>query len=131
MNSEPLLPHPIRARIPAIGSDMETPFREMVVHARLFDRSGPWQWFILEMDGDDECFGIVLSRAGAVAGRFTLSELQSITGLHGEPAAVAFDGGFEPRTVGQLVETEPSLRELVEVPSPREQRAAAELVDLE
>ena len=53
----------VAGSIPAIGSNFGTSLRQTVVHARLYDRSTRWQWFILEMDGDDDCFGIVLSRA--------------------------------------------------------------------
>lgn len=125
------VPDNVRSRIPGIGSDLETPLRSSIVHVRFFDSSTPWQWFVLEMDGDDDCFGIVLSRAAAVAGRFTLAELQGLTGPRGEEGAVLYDTGFPVQTVAELAEKEPAVRELIEAPSPRERRATDNLVDLE
>ncbi|MEJ2077546.1 MAG: hypothetical protein P8020_07655 [Acidobacteriota bacterium] len=126
-----MLPEVVRDRIPPIGSDLVTPLRETLIHARFYDRSTDWQWFVLEMDGDDECFGIVVSRVGAVAGRFTLTELEGLRSPRGEVGAVVLDTGFEPRTVGRLAEREPAVRELLEASSPRERHAAEGLVDLE
>ncbi|MFZ0427612.1 MAG: hypothetical protein WAO20_05820 [Acidobacteriota bacterium] len=125
-----ILPDDVRRKIPGIGSDLEAPLREMSIYARLYDPSSHWQWFILEMDGDDACFGIVLSRSAAVAGRFTLTELLSLSGPGGE-AAVVFDAAYAGQTVGRLAEAEPAVAELLAVPSPREKRSAEELIDLE
>ncbi len=126
-----MLPETVRKQIPAIGSDLTTPLAETMIYARFYDRSTHWQWFVLEMDGESECFGIVLSRVAAVAGRFTLTELEGLNSPEGERGAVVLDAAFDPQTVGRLAEREPAVRELLEVPSPGKRRAAEGLVELE
>lgn len=125
------LPEALRKQIPAIGSDLTTPLAETMIYARFYDRTTDWQWFVLEMEGDDECFGIVVSRIAALAGRFTLTELEGLSSPDGAADAVVFDSDFGPQTAGRLAEKEPGVRELLEVSSPRERRATEGLVDLE
>ena len=125
-----LVPEAVLEKIPAMGSDPETPLRDTMVHVRLFDPGSNWQWFILEVGDNHTCFGLVVSRSVAVAGQFGLGELSGLQDEDGIPS-VRFDPDFEPLTVGELGSRLPSVAELLQEPIPREINLVRDLVDLE
>lgn len=47
------------------------------VHAKLFALGSNWTWYLVEFDGKDLCFGLVIGHE-AELGYFRLSELESI-----------------------------------------------------
>ena len=124
-----LLTDELKGCLPAIGSDPDTPMAKTRVHLRYFDPSSSWEWYVLEYDGDQTFFGLALTNHLAVAGQFTLEELQSITGPGGD--GVSRDPAFESVTVEELAESRPVLHELLAEPAPREVNAARDLVSLE
>ena len=56
------------------GSDMN----QMIV-AKYFDKSGDWQWFLMNMEDEDYCWGIVKGFAVEM-GSFSLTELEEVYG---------------------------------------------------
>jgi len=125
-----LVPDDVLKRIPAMGSDPDTPLRDTVVHARLFDPESSWQWFIMESADSETFFGIVVSGSVALAGQFGLNELEALQDPDGEPA-VRFDPDFQPLTAAKLAEKLPTIAGLLKEPSPREINRVRELVDLD
>lgn len=110
-----LLPDELKADLPGIGSNPETPLRETLVHIRFYDSSNRWNWYVLEYDGEVTFFGLVVSAAAVVAGRFTLTELENLN-LDDGPSkeqSIKRDIEFLPKTVGELAETEPGVKEIL------------------
>lgn len=112
-----LLPEQLSAGLPAIGSSPELPLEDTTVHIRYFDSSTSWRWYVLEYDGEDTFFGLLISNQLVTAGQFTLTELRSIRTESGDPA-IRRDLEFSIRSVRDLVESEPTVIELLETPSP-------------
>lgn len=128
-----LLPDELTNRLPGIGSDLETPLRDTVVEACFRDSLSGWKWYVLEFDGVDTFFGIIVTGAVAVPGQFTLSELQAIGGddTAGEESKVLLDDNFSPCSVGELAQIESAVDEVIAILSPRETNLNQSLVDLE
>lgn len=128
-----LLPDSVRDQLPAMGSDPDTPMRDTKVHARLTDPGSGWDWYLIEYDGDRTLFGLIVNRVSAVAGQFTLTELEGIGGSESDPdgSSVVLVEAFQPCTVGELATNVPQLREVLERESPREVRSAGDLVSLD
>lgn len=133
MTETSLLPDSLRSQLPVMGSDPDTPLQDTVVHARLSDPAIGWDWYLLEFDGDQTFFGLVVNRVSAVAGQFTLKELEGIGGSESDPAgsSIALDEAFHPCTVGELAASVPQVMEVLEAESPRAARSAGELVPLD
>ena len=111
-----LIPGKLKAALPRIGSDTQTPLRETTVHVRLHDPAERWRWYILEADDQGEFFGLVVSSAAVVAGRFTEAELENLSfddGQGGEEG-VLVDTSFHPITVGELAKREAGLEEFLD-----------------
>ena len=56
------------------GSDME----QMIV-AKYFDKGGDWQWFLMNMEDENYCWGIVKGFEVEM-GSFSLTELEEVLG---------------------------------------------------
>ena len=110
-----LLPEELKADLPGIGSNPEVSLRETRVHIKFHDPSNRWKWYVLEYDGEDTFFGLVVSAAAAVAGQFTLTELEHLspTGGQSDGRYIRRDLNFLPTTVGELMETEPGIGEIL------------------
>jgi hypothetical protein len=126
-----LLPEDVLAQIPPLGSAREAPLERMVVHARLYDPESSWEWLVMEFDGGDQCFGLILTRSTALAGRFTLRELASVEATVGGGAGVLLDPRFEPVTVGRLGLGDPRVGELLRELRDRGEGAGGDLVSIE
>ena len=99
------VPKELLASIPPLGADPDTPLRDTLVHARFFDPASSWQWYVIEFDGHETFFGLILSRRVAVAGQFTLTELSSIDAHPSEDGpGIILDTEFQPKTVAELGE---------------------------
>lgn len=118
-----LLPGKLASKLPAIGSSPDVPLDETPVHIRFFDRSSNWRWYVLEYDGQDTFFGLLITNYLVTAGQFTLTELQSIAGEAGEPS-IQRDREFSVQSVRQLAETEPRVIELLETPGPMDSQTS-------
>lgn len=75
---------------------------EAVCTAKFFLCWGAWTWYVLEYDGEDTCFGIVINGQGeGEYGYFSLKELQSVNAGPFE-FAVERDKYFDPIKVGEI-----------------------------
>lgn len=128
-----LLTEKLRNRLPRIGNDPGTPIRDTTVHARFYDPSSVWNWYVIEYDGRETFFGLIVTRHTAVAGQFSLGELEAI--VYDDPAEgeirVRNDPNFTPVTVAKLAETDTNVMEFLTDIPPRELNAERDLVNLE
>ena len=107
-----LMPSQLRDRLPGLGKNRGAPLETATVHVRYFDPASNWCWYVLEFDGEDTCFGFVLTKHQALAGEFTISELRALR-YHEEglgEVGVERDTYFEPLTVEQLSQREPNMK---------------------
>lgn len=126
------LPKELRESLPPLGADPDTPLRETPIHARFYDPASSWQWFVIEFDGLETFFGLILSRSAAIAGQFTLTELSSIDAHRpGDGPGIHLDPEFQPITVSRLAVSQPAVMELLAEPIPREINKFGDLVDLD
>lgn len=108
-----LLPAELREKIPRLGADTDVPLDEMIVYTKFFDPTSQWRWYVLQFDGENTFFGFVLTSSNALAGQFTLSELEGLRYHHqtlGE-VGVERDTYFRPVTVKMLREMEPVMQD--------------------
>ncbi len=109
-----LLPAELREKIPRLGSAAEVPLDELLVYTKFFDPTSQWRWYVLQFDGENTFFGFVLTTDHALAGQFTLSELQNLRYHHqtlGE-VGVERDTYFRPISVAELKKLEPVIGEI-------------------
>jgi hypothetical protein len=126
------IPEELLASFPPLGVDPDTPLRETLVHARFFDPASSWQWYVIEFDGHETFFGLILSRRVAVAGQFTLTELSSIDAHPSDDGpGIILDTEFQPKTVAELGKSTPAVLGLLAEPIPREINKFGDLVDLD
>jgi Protein of unknown function (DUF2958) len=92
-----LLPPDICAQIPSLY--FQTRVADPIVYAKLFTPFANWTWFVLEYDGEDICFGLVLGLEEEF-GYFSLEELNE-AGSQFLPALVERDVFFSPQPLSQ------------------------------
>ncbi len=105
-----LIPATIARRIPRLGASGEAPLLEVTAQAKVVDGASSWRWYLIEWDGEDACYGLILTAGFAVAGQFTLSELAA---LQNPQSSIRCDTDFEPCSVSELIKTEPAVGQLV------------------
>ena len=71
--------------------------KDAKVLAKFFLQS--FTWYVLEFDGNDTFFGIVINGDDGEYGYFSLSELQSVRGMWG--LGVERDKYFNPTTIAE------------------------------
>lgn len=103
------------ASIPPIGSNQETPLEESRIWVRFFDPSSTWSWYVLEFDGREAFFGLIVTSGMAAIGQFTLTELSSLVHRdEGESEVrVRLDEEFEPVSVLELARSREAVRKLL------------------
>lgn len=113
-----LLSEELRHKIPRLGSGSPQPLEERVVHVRFFDPTSNWRWYVLEFDGEDTFFGLVLAGKSALTGQFTLSELEAL--CYESPGqgkiGVERDSYFRPVSVLELARSEPAVAGILKSP---------------
>ena len=111
-----LLSEELRHKIPRIGSNPLEPLGERVVHVRFFDPTSNWRWYVMEYDGIDTFFGLVLAGQSTLTGRFTLSELETL--CYENPSlgkvGVERDSYFRPVTLAELGRSEAAIGRLLD-----------------
>ena len=91
-----LITKPILERLPQIGDT--TSDDNPMVWVKLFDAWSQWTWYLIEFDGDDECFSYVKGLESEL-GDFRLSEIQSLC----RPHQVERDRYFKPCRLSVLI----------------------------
>lgn len=72
-----------------------------IVHAKFFLPGTRWTWYVVEFDGDDLCFGLVIGMETEL-GYFTISELEDLEASIGR--IVERDAHWTPITMGAVRE---------------------------
>lgn len=72
-----LLTKALATKIPKLYGTESVSLPEKVVHAKLFHPISNWEWYVLEYDGQDICFGLVVGHETEF-GYFSLSELSGL-----------------------------------------------------
>lgn len=72
-----LLTKEIIGKLPKLYETEDVELEDKMIHAKLFTPWTNWTWYVIEFDGDDQCFGFVKG-LDAEFGYFSLKELASI-----------------------------------------------------
>ena len=94
-----LLTKELRAKLPALYTNENTPIGDQIVICKFFITWSNWTWYALEFDGKDLFFGLVEGHEREL-GYFSLSELQGLRNTVG--LGVERDLHFEPTRLGDL-----------------------------
>jgi hypothetical protein len=97
--------------LPGIGASLEIALEETLVYVKFHDPASRWKWYVIEFDGEDTFFGLVVNPVGVVAGQFKLAELECLRfgDEQEEGEGVERDTRFQPLTVADLAKTEPGI----------------------
>ena len=87
------------SKIPKLYETEDVEIEDKKVHVKLFTPWSNWTWYIIECDGEDQCFGFVKGQE-AEFGYFSLKELATIEGPFG--LKVERDRFFTPIQVGDI-----------------------------
>jgi hypothetical protein len=88
----------IARKLPTLYSTEGVALPEKVAHVKLFHPVSSWTWYIIEYDGADTCFGLVIGHENEF-GYFSLKELSQLRVL-GLP--IERDLHFRPMQVQDL-----------------------------
>lgn len=85
--------------LPKLYETEEVPRAEKLAVAKLFHPASAWTWYIIEYDGKDTCWGLVVSDE-LEFGHFSLGEISQVIGPLGLP--VERDRYFQPTQLQDL-----------------------------
>ena len=94
-----LLTKEIISELPKFYETEDVETEDKLIRAKLFTPWSDWTWYVIEFDGEDQCFGYVKGFE-AEFGYFSLTELASLEGPFG--LKVERDKYFTPTKVGNL-----------------------------
>ncbi|HSX05410.1 MAG TPA: DUF2958 domain-containing protein [Candidatus Saccharimonadales bacterium] len=94
-----LLTKDLKRRLPGLYETELVPVAEKMALAKLFHPVSNWQWYVIEYDGQDTCFGLVVGHE-TECGYFSLEELSQTYGF-GLP--VERDRYFRPTQLQDLL----------------------------
>jgi hypothetical protein len=100
-----LMPPDHLNHLPALYDTEHTPASEKLVYLHFFLPHSYWHWYVVEFDGQDTCFGLVIGHEVEL-GYFSLMELMQVR--DGQGQQVERDVSFRPtrlRTVAQQYRT--------------------------
>ena len=94
-----LMTKEIAARVPELYTTEDVPLSEKVAYIKFFHPASNWAWYVMEYDGQDTCFGLVVGH-DTEFGYFSLRELSEVElyGLH-----IERDVYFRPTQVQDLI----------------------------
>jgi len=84
--------------LPGLYQTEFTPPRERVAYVKLFHPATQWTWYIMEYDGNDTCYGLVVGHENEF-GYFSLRELREVQAFG---LAIERDEYFKPTQVQDL-----------------------------
>lgn len=96
-----LLTKKLAKTIPALYETEAIKRKDKVARVKLFHSMSNWTWYIIEYDGQDQCFGYVDGLVGEY-GYFSLAEIAAI-GKDGTTLPVERDLYFEPTRMAELL----------------------------
>jgi len=94
-----LLTKELANKIPKLYETEEVPVSNKVALVKLFHPVSNWTWYVMEYDGKDTCWGLVVGHETEL-GYFSLSELDAIESPF--DIRVERDIFFRPTTVAEL-----------------------------
>ncbi len=94
-----LMTQELRRTIPALYTTENE--IDPTVHAKFFTPDAQWTWYVMEFDGEDLFFGLVVGLETEL-GYFSLSELESVRGPLGLP--IERDLYFTPKLLSAVRE---------------------------
>ena len=92
-----LMTKELRRTIPSLYTTENAP--DPMVHAKFFTPDSSWSWYVLEFDGEDLFFGLVVGHETEL-GYFSLAELKSVRGPLGLP--IERDMYFESQSLSKV-----------------------------
>lgn len=95
-----LLTKELMENIPKLYETEQTEIENKTIHAKFFTPWSNWTWYVIEFDGENQCFGYVKG-LDAEFGYFSLRELESIEGPFG--LKVERDIHFQPIKVCDIL----------------------------
>jgi len=69
-----------RQKLPGLYETEDVPLPEKVAYAKFFHPVSNWTWYVIEFDGHDTCFGLVVGH-NTEFGYFSLRELSESYGV--------------------------------------------------
>jgi hypothetical protein len=94
-----LLTKTLAKQIPKLYNTENVPLLDKVAYAKLFMPWSGWHWYVMEYDGIDTCFGLVVGNETEF-GYFSLAELNELESEYGLPVERAIN--FRPTIVQDL-----------------------------
>lgn len=94
-----LLTKDLISKLPALYETEEVEIEDKLIQAKLFTPWSNWTWYVIEFDGQNQCFGFVKGHE-AEFGYFSIDELESLEGPFG--LKVERDKFFVPTKVGDM-----------------------------
>lgn len=91
-----LLTKELMGSIPKLYETEEIELEDKTIHAKFFTPWSNWTWYVIEFDGENQCFGFVKG-LDAEFGYFSLRELEGVEGPFG--LKVERDIHFQPTKV--------------------------------
>ncbi len=91
----------IRKSLPALYSNENIPADQQIARVKFFSPYSGWTWYATEFDGVDLFFGLVIGLEREL-GYFSLSELESLTGMGGKLPLVERDRFWTPRPLAEV-----------------------------
>lgn len=93
-----LMTKELAAKLPKLYETERVALPEKVAHAKFFHPASNWTWYVIEYDGSDTCFGLVVGQETEF-GYFSISELSETLGF-GLP--IEQDIHFRPTQIQDL-----------------------------
>ena len=91
-----LLTKELMGSIPKLYETEDIVLEDKTIHAKFFTPWSNWTWYVIEFDGENQCFGFIKG-LDAEFGYFSLRELESVEGPFG--LKVERDIHFQPTKV--------------------------------
>jgi hypothetical protein len=129
--NSPLFPKQKWNELPSPDPDSQTSILNAVALVRFYDQSSDWQWYGIEFDQADVFWGIVTNGKLALAGNFSLSELEGIESEETRRKTVRIDEDFKPLKVSELAQSDPAVMELMRDLESRMRSIPSDLVELD
>jgi hypothetical protein len=126
-----LLPDSVREIIPPADPESQNSLKDATAVVRFYEPSSQWEWFVIGFDGIETFSGVITNGKLALAGNFTLSELEGMGSIQTGSKTVERDDQFEPQPISRIAEGREPVQQLLEEVESRLQAAPSDLVTLE
>jgi hypothetical protein len=94
-----LLSKQLASKLPKLYDTEHEPLEDKTALAKFFHPTSNWTWYVIEFDGEDLCWGLVVGHE-VEFGYFSLAELSQVIGPFG--LRIERDIFFRPTTIKDL-----------------------------